>query len=66
MPPSYGVYISQLNQFVNVSSHSAGFNAPNKIMTELLHWGYRFHKPRKVFLTYIVDTINWFLNTIPD
>ena len=47
---SYGVYISQLIRFARVSSHVADYNARNKSLTaKLLHQGYRYHKPRKIF-----------------
>ena len=52
IPPdtSYGVYISQLIRFARVSSHVAGFNTRNQILTEkLLKQGYRYHKLRKTF-----------------
>ena len=61
-------YISQLIQFARVSSNLAEFNARNKTLTaNLLQQGYRYHKLRKVFyLSLIVDTTNWSLNTVPD
>ena len=47
---SYGVYISQLIRFAGESSHVAGFNARNKLLTQkLLKRGYRYHKLRKTF-----------------
>ena len=65
--PSYGVYISPLIQFARVSSHLAEFNARNINLTaKLLQKGYRYHKLRKAFSKFIVDTSNWSLNTIPD
>ena len=42
---SYGVYISQLIRFAQVSSHSDDFNTRNKVLTaKLLRQGYRYHK----------------------
>ena len=47
---SYGVYISQLSRFVQVSSHVDDFNPRNKVLTaKLLRQGYRYHKIRKAF-----------------
>ena len=47
---SYGVYISQLIRFTRVSSHDAGFNTRDQILTaKLLKQGYRNHKLRKTF-----------------
>ena len=47
---SYGVYISQLVRFVRASSHVAGFNTRNKLLTQkLLKQGYQYHKLRKTF-----------------
>ena len=47
---SYGVYISQLIRFAQVSSHVDGFNTRNTVLTAKLHrQGYRYHKPRKAF-----------------
>ena len=49
-PTSYGVYISQLIRFAEVSTYVTDFNACNKILTaKLLHQGYRYHKVRKTF-----------------
>ena len=46
---SYGVYISQLICFAQVSSHVHDFNNRNKVLTaKLLRQGYRYHKG-KVF-----------------
>ena len=45
---SYGVYISQLNRFAQVSSHVDGFNTRNKFLTAKL-FRYRYHKLRKTF-----------------
>ena len=46
----YGVDISQLVRFVRASSHVAGFNTCNKLLTQkLLKPGYRYHKLRKTF-----------------
>ena len=45
---SYGVYISQLIRFVQVSSYVDDFNTQNKVLTaKLLRQGYRYHKLRK-------------------
>ena len=61
---SYGVYISQLIRFARVSIHLTDFNARNKKLTaKLLQQQYRYHK---LFLNFIVDTLNWFLYIIPD
>ena len=47
---SYGVYISQLIRFAQVSSHVDEFNIRNKVLTaKLLRQGYRYHKLRKAF-----------------
>ena len=63
---SYGVYISQLIRFARVSSRLADFNARNKSFTaRLLQQGYRYLiNFGKLFLNFIVDTLNWFLNII--
>ena len=56
---SYGVYISQLIKFARVCNHVTDFNARNKCLTaKLLQQGYRYHKLRKPFLNFIVDTMN--------
>ena len=45
---SYGVYISRLIHFARASSHVAGFNTCNKLLTQkLLKQGYRYNKLRK-------------------
>ena len=47
---SYGVYISHLIRFAQVSSHVDDFNTRNKVLTtKLLRQGYRYHKIRKAF-----------------
>ena len=47
---SYGVYISQLIRFAQVSSHVDDFNTRNKNLTaKLLKQGYSYHKLRKAF-----------------
>ena len=52
---------------LRMSSHLADFNARSKSLTaKLLQQGYRYHKLRKLFLNFIVYTLNWFLNIIPD
>ena len=57
--PSYGVYISQLIIFAIVCSHIEDFNDRNKCLTaKLLKQGYRYHKLRKVFPSFIADTKN--------
>ena len=51
---SDGVYISQLIRFARVSSHVTDFNTRNKLLTaKLLNQGYRYHKLRKAFLSFI-------------
>ena len=56
---SYGVYISQLIRFARVCNHVTDFNARNKSLTaKLLQQGYRYHKLRKTFSKFIVDTMN--------
>ena len=50
VPPSYGVYISQLICFARASSHVTDFNNRNKFLTaKLLKQGYLYHKLRKAF-----------------
>ena len=47
---SYGVYISKLIRFAQVSSHNDDLNTRNKVLTaNLLRQGYRCHKIRKAF-----------------
>ena len=47
---SYGVSISQRIRFARASSHAAGFNTRNKLLTQkLLKQGYPYHKLRKIF-----------------
>ena len=47
---SYGVYISQLTRFAQVSSDVDDFNTRNKDLTaKLLRQGYRYYKVRKAF-----------------
>ena len=56
---SYGVYISQIIRFTRVYNHITDFNARNKCLTaKLLQQGYRYNKLRKIFLNFIVDTVN--------
>ena len=56
---SYGVYISQLIRFARVCNHVTDFNTRNNCFTaKLLQQGYRYHKLRKTFLNFIVDTMN--------
>ena len=60
---SYGVYISQLIRFARASSNVSDFNCRNKDLTaKLLKQGYRYHKLRKVFLSFIADTVSWLKN----
>ena len=62
-----GVNISQLMRFARVSSHLTDFNVHSKSLTaKLLQQGYCYHKLLSYFLNFIVDTLNWFLNIIPD
>ena len=57
--PSYGVYISQLIGFARASSYSGDFNGRYKCLTtKLLKQGYRYHKLRKAFPSFTVDTMN--------
>ena len=57
--PAYGVYISQLIRFTRVYSDVDDFNTRNKCLTaKLLRPGYRYHKLRKLFLSFIADTMN--------
>ena len=47
---SYGVYISQLIRFAQVSNHVDDFNTGNKVLTaKLFRQRYRYHKIRKAF-----------------
>ena len=47
---SYGVHISELIRFAQVSSHVDDFNTRNKVLTaKLLRQRYRYHKLRKAF-----------------
>ena len=56
---SYVVYISQLIRFAKVCNHVTDFNARFKcLIAKLLQQGYRYHKLRKTFLNFIVDTMN--------
>ena len=51
---SYGVYISQLIRFARVCNHVTDFNARNKCLTaKLLQQGYRYHKLRNTFSTFL-------------
>ena len=60
---SYGVYISHLIRFARASSNVSDFNCRNKALTaKLLKQGYRYHKLRKAFLSFIADTVSWFKN----
>ena len=57
--PSYGVYISQLICFARASSHVSDFNNHNTFLNaNFLKQGYRYHKLRKAFPNFIVDTLN--------
>ena len=54
---SYEVHISQLICFARASSHVAGFNTRNKLLTQkLLKQGYLYHKLRETFFL-ILQTI---------
>ena len=54
----YGVYTSQLIRFVRASSYVADFNTHNKLLTQkLLKQGYRYHKLRKTFQSFIDNTM---------
>ena len=61
---SYGVYISQLIRFARASSHVAGFDTRNTLLTQkllkLLIGIINFAKP---FLNFIDDTMNRYLNS---
>ena len=47
---SYGVYVSQLNRFIRLSSHVDDFDTRYKVSTaKLLRQGYRYKKIRKEF-----------------
>ena len=47
---SYGVYISQLIRFAQLSTHVDDFNTRNKVLTaKLLKQGYRYHNLRRAF-----------------
>ena len=60
---NYGVYISQLIRFARASSNVSDFNCRNKaLIVKLLKQGYRYHKLRKVFLSFIIDTVRWLKN----
>ena len=60
-------YISQLIRFVRVSNHLVDFNARNRSLTaKFLQQRHRYHKLWKAFSKFYVDTLNWFLNIIPD
>ena len=59
----YGVYISQLIRFARASSHVAGFNIRNKLLSQkLLKQGFRYHTICKTFSRFIDDTMIWYLN----
>ena len=50
---SYRVYISQIIRFARASSHAAGSNTRNNLLTQkLLKQGYRYHKLGKTFSIY--------------
>ena len=64
---SYGVYVLQLIRFARVSSHVTDFNTRKKLLTvKLLNQGYRYHKLRKRFLSFIDFIPIQFLNSILD
>ena len=58
---------SQHIRFARASSQLADSNARNRSLTaKCLQQGFRYHKLRIAFLNFIVDTLNWFLNILPD
>ena len=60
--PSNGVYLN-LFRFDRASSHVNDFNNRTKFLTaKLLKQGYRYHKLRKAFPSFIVATLNWAKN----
>ena len=67
--PSFGAYISQLIKFARVCCHVDDFNVRNKCnkCNKLLRQGYRYDKLiRKAFPSSMVDTMNWFQNSLSD
>ena len=52
---SYGVYISQLIRLARASdsSYITDFNTRNKLLTQKLNHGYRYHKLRKTFSKFL-------------
>ena len=65
--PSHDVYVTNLIRFGRLSSHLADFSARKRTFTaKFLNRDISSIKFRKHFLSYIVDTSNWFLNIIPD
>ena len=55
---SYGVYIFQLIRFAQVSSYADDFDTRHKVLTaKLLRQGYRYHKIRKAFQTFISNIL---------
>ena len=57
---SHGVYISQLICFARASSNLSDFNCRNIALTaKLFRQGYRHHKLRKTFSSFIADTVGW-------
>ena len=64
---SYGVYISQLIRFARVSSHVVDFNAHNKSLTEnFSNRAIGITNFERLSPNFIVDTMNWFLNSMLD
>ena len=60
---SYGVYISQRIRFAIASSNVSDFSCWNKALTaKLLKQGYRYHKLRNAFLSFIANTLSWLKN----
>ena len=57
---SHGVCISQLIRFARASSGLSDINCRNKAITaKLLRQGYRYHKLRKTFQSFIIVTVGW-------
>ena len=53
----------QLIRFTRVYSNVSDFSCRKKALTaKLLKQGYRYHKLRKAFLSFIADTVSWLKN----
>ena len=64
---SYGVYISQLIRFARVISHVADFNARTQNLTaKLIQQGVGIINFERISQNFIADTMNLFLNSVPD